>query len=85
MPFTERDGHQIWYSTHGDAANPPLLLVMGLGVSSSAWDQLPQRLSDRFHVITFDNCGSGRSASPADEHRNVDWILTPPRGDRQVG
>ena len=32
---------------------------MGLAVSSSAWDQLPQRLSDRFHVITFDNCGSG--------------------------
>ena len=63
MPFTERGGHQIWYSTHGDAANPPLLLVMGLGVSSSAWDQLPRRLSDRFHVITFDNCGSGRSAS----------------------
>ena len=21
MPFTERGGHRIWYSTHGDAAN----------------------------------------------------------------
>ena len=37
MPFAERDGHRIWYSTYGDAANPPLLLIMGLGVSSSAW------------------------------------------------
>ncbi|HVE82050.1 MAG TPA: alpha/beta fold hydrolase [Myxococcales bacterium] len=63
MPFTERAGHRIWYSTFGDPANPPLLLIMGLAVSSQAWDALPLRLADRFHVITFDNCGTGRSAS----------------------
>jgi len=63
MAITERDGHRIWFSTHGDPSNPPLLLVMGLAVSSSAWDALPQRLADRFFVITFDNCGTGRSAS----------------------
>jgi 3-oxoadipate enol-lactonase len=72
MPFTERDGHRIWYATHGDAANPPLLLVMGLAVSSSAWGQLPQRLSERFHVITFDNCGCGRSASRRRSFKMVD-------------
>ena len=61
MPFTERNGHRIHYEVHGDASLPPVLLVMGLGVSSSAWDLLPQRLG-KFRVITFDNRGSGKSS-----------------------
>jgi 3-oxoadipate enol-lactonase len=38
---------------------------MGLGMASDAWDTLPTRLAERFHVIVFDNRGMGSSsASP---------------------
>ena len=52
----------INFDTYGDRHNPPLLLIMGLAVSSRAWDRLPQLLAQRFFVIVFDNRGTGRSA-----------------------
>ncbi len=51
----------IHYQTMGDAGAPPLLLIMGLAVSSRAWDRLPELMARRFHVLVFDNRGTGRS------------------------
>ena len=50
--------HLYWEST-GDG--PPLLLVMGLGLSGGAWWRTVATLSRQFRVITFDNRGVGRS------------------------
>jgi 3-oxoadipate enol-lactonase len=61
MPICERDGHLIHYEIAGPAEAPPLLLIMGLGLSSRAWDRLPVRLAERFRVISFDNRGTGRT------------------------
>ena len=61
MPFTERAGHSIHYEEVGDRSKPPLLLIMGMGLSSRAWETLPSRLSERFRVLVFDNRGTGRS------------------------
>lgn len=61
MPFADRPGVSIYYQELGDPAAPPVLLVMGMGFSSRAWDQLPHRLAERFRVIVFDNRGTGRS------------------------
>jgi 3-oxoadipate enol-lactonase len=61
MPFAERAGHSIHYQEVGDRLDPPLLLIMGLGLSSRAWETLPLRLSERFRVLVFDNRGTGRS------------------------
>ena len=61
MPFAERAGHLIHYDQLGDASAPPLLLIMGLGLSSRAWETLPARLAERFRVVVFDNRGTGRS------------------------
>jgi pimeloyl-ACP methyl ester carboxylesterase len=52
----------IYYETWGEAAAPPLLLIMGFSVSSRGWEHLPDLLSARFRVLTFDNRGTGRSA-----------------------
>ena len=61
MPLTTRAGHTIYYETHGDPAAPPLLLIMGLSLSMRAWDRLPELLAAHFHVLVFDNRGTGRS------------------------
>ena len=62
MPLLERKRHSLHYETHGDRRNPPVLLIMGLAVSSRAWQRLPEMLSKSFFVVAFDNRGTGRSA-----------------------
>src|SRR6266446_9410998 len=43
----------------------PLLMIMGLGASSAAWDpELVEDLARTFRVITFDNRGTGQSDKP---------------------
>ncbi len=64
MPFAEHAGYHLRYETIGRPDAPPLLLVMGLGMGSDAWHTLPDRLSRRFRVVTFDNRGTGRSTGP---------------------
>ena len=65
MAFAFRGGHRIHYQAFGDPASPPILLIMGLGLSAEAWMTLPERLAkDRF-VLTFDNRGCGGSDVPA--------------------
>lgn len=47
----------------GDPADPPLLLVMGLGMQMVGWhDELCERFAERgFYVVRFDNRDAGRS------------------------
>ena len=47
-----------WEST---GEGPPVLLVMGLGLSGGAWWRTVDALSRDFRVITFDNRGVGHS------------------------
>jgi pimeloyl-ACP methyl ester carboxylesterase len=67
-----REDHFLHSEEHGDPAKPPLLLIMGLTVSSRAWEKLPSLLQDDFHVITFDNRGSGRSSRTGFAYRMAD-------------
>jgi pimeloyl-ACP methyl ester carboxylesterase len=54
---------EIAYETIGDPSNPPLLLVMGLGMQLIHWDlELCEQLAERgFYVIRFDNRDAGHS------------------------
>ncbi len=54
---------ELVYETIGDPADPPLLLVMGLGMQLIHWDrELCETLAGRgFRVIRFDNRDAGRS------------------------
>src|ERR1044072_8485458 len=56
---------QLYWESTG--TGPPLLLIMGLGLSGGAWWRTVATLSRSFRVITFDNRGVGRSRglSPA--------------------
>jgi pimeloyl-ACP methyl ester carboxylesterase len=53
----------ICFETFGDASNPALLLVMGLGTQMLGWhEDFCRELAGRgFHVIRYDNRDSGRS------------------------
>jgi pimeloyl-ACP methyl ester carboxylesterase len=63
MPNITANGIQIEYESFGDASNPPLLLIMGLGAQMIVWDtEFCERLADRgFYVIRFDNRDVGLS------------------------
>jgi pimeloyl-ACP methyl ester carboxylesterase len=54
---------ELVYETIGDTTDPPLLLVMGLGMQLIHWDiELCEQFAERgFHVIRFDNRDAGLS------------------------
>jgi pimeloyl-ACP methyl ester carboxylesterase len=54
---------ELAYEAFGDAADPPVLLIMGLGSQMIFWpDELCELLADAgHHVIRFDNRDAGRS------------------------
>ena len=56
-------GIDLAYETFGDPADPPILLVMGLGAQMIAWpEELCGLLADAgHHVIRFDNRDAGLS------------------------
>jgi pimeloyl-ACP methyl ester carboxylesterase len=63
----------IVYETIGDPSDPPLLLVMGLGMQLIHWDlELCEQLAERgFQVIRFDNRDAGLSTKVSAPVPNV--------------
>ncbi|HSU91473.1 MAG TPA: alpha/beta hydrolase, partial [Sporolactobacillaceae bacterium] len=63
MPKLQVGDVNLNYDLHGKGE--PLLMIMGLGASSAAWDpELVEDLARTFRVITFDNRGTGQSDKP---------------------
>jgi pimeloyl-ACP methyl ester carboxylesterase len=56
-------GITLCYETFGDASDPPLLLIQGLGMQLIGWPEefCRQFVEHGFHVIRFDNRDAGRS------------------------
>jgi pimeloyl-ACP methyl ester carboxylesterase len=53
----------VHYDVNG--SGEPLLMIMGLGASSAAWDpELVEDLAKSFRTITFDNRGTGQTDKP---------------------
>jgi pimeloyl-ACP methyl ester carboxylesterase len=61
--LAQTNGIEMAYETFGDPGDPPLLLVMGLGMQMVGWDPDFCELlaGEGFHVIRFDNRDVGRS------------------------
>ena len=53
------DGVEVFYREAGDQAAPTLLLLHGFPTSSSQYQELIHRLSDRFHLVAPDYPGFG--------------------------
>ena len=54
---------RLCYETIGSEADPPMLLIMGLGMQMLGWpDEFCEQLAERgFYVVRFDNRDAGRS------------------------
>jgi pimeloyl-ACP methyl ester carboxylesterase len=63
MRFAKTNGIKIAYRVRGEG--PPLVLVMGYRLNSTAWPAtFVDQLARQFTVIIFDNRGTGRSDKP---------------------
>ena len=69
VPRTKVGDIDIAYDTIGEATDPPMLLIAGLGTQLIGWDDgLCQELADRQHfVIRFDNRDVGLSSHLVDK------------------
>ena len=67
MPYTSSTGPRIYFETSGDPANPPLVLIAGMGAQLIVWrDVFVQRLVDQgMFVIRLDNRDVGLSDQTA--------------------
>jgi len=63
MPQITANGIQIEYETYGDPANPPLLLIMGLGAQLTLWpiELVEALVGHGYYVIRHDNRDIGLS------------------------
>lgn len=59
--FLTIEGRQVRIDQAGDPANPPVLLVHGIGRSLEDWDELSERLASDYRVIRIDTPGFGFS------------------------
>ncbi|WP_188188636.1 SDR family oxidoreductase [Nonomuraea sp. SYSU D8015] len=50
----------------GDPAAPTVLLLHGYPDTHRVWDEVVERLRDRFHVVRYDVRGAGASTEPSD-------------------
>ncbi len=53
-------GVRLRFDVRGDG--PPVLMLMGLGVTGAGWEPQAQILSDRFRIITLDQRGVGATS-----------------------
>jgi pimeloyl-ACP methyl ester carboxylesterase len=91
--LTTPDGTRLALSTWGPEGAPVIVLVHGLGLSTSSWGEVPDLLADRHRVVGYDLRGHGRSGRARDRDyslaahaRDLDSVLDSvlPRGGRAV-
>jgi pimeloyl-ACP methyl ester carboxylesterase len=65
MPYFQRSGDlKIFYTVHGDPANPHFLLIHGWTCDSTDWIFTIPALIQNYYIITFDHRGHGHSSAP---------------------
>lgn len=75
MAFVETQGISLYYETHGNADNPPVLLLSGLAGVGASWSGQIGRFTDRYFVIVPDQRGTGRS-SRTDRGHSTEQLAT---------
>jgi pimeloyl-ACP methyl ester carboxylesterase len=73
MPLASARGIKLYYESHGDAAGPPLVLIMGMAGSCRGWHalQVPE-LSTQHRTVIYDHRGVGESEDPGGPFSTAD-------------
>jgi pimeloyl-ACP methyl ester carboxylesterase len=66
MQVTASDGVDLAVNETGPSDAATIVCVHGYPDNSSAWDGVVAELSRRYHVVTYDIRGAGRSGKPAE-------------------
>ncbi|MCA2227130.1 SDR family oxidoreductase [Nonomuraea aurantiaca] len=64
MRWVEFDDVRLAVFEEGDPGHPTILLVHGYPDTHRVWDEVAERLRDRFHVVRYDVRGAGDSTAP---------------------
>jgi aminoacrylate hydrolase len=54
MTLLNTQGISLYYEVHGDPANPPVLLLSGLGGTRNSWSNQVERFAAEYYVIVSD-------------------------------
>jgi len=68
MSYFQVNGIDLYYEEHGKGT--PLMLIAGLASDSQSWLPIIKKLSQHYHLIIFDNRGSGRT-KPQDVETSI--------------
>jgi len=68
------DGSRIVVETYGPLGAPTLVLAHGWICTGRVWHEQVVRLCDRYRIVTYDQPGHGRSASPASGEYDIDLL-----------
>src|SRR3954462_13050375 len=63
VPIVDSGDASLWWGQTG-SADPPLLLIQGLGYTADMWHRIAPGLAAEHRVVMFDNRGVGRSSVP---------------------
>lgn len=78
----EADGVELWAEGFGDPADPPILLIMGIGGSGDYWEAaFCEALTGRY-VIRYDHRDTGQSVSypPGEPGYRAEVLVSDPVG-----
>jgi 3-oxoadipate enol-lactonase len=79
MPFLEAEDKRIFYQVIG--SGEPLIMVHGVASDSRYWGDIPQFLSSKYAVVTYDQRGHGQSYAPPtgysyrDHVNDLKWLI----------
>ncbi len=65
------EGHKLTYTTAGDPATPPVMLLHGWMSYRGVWQQTIAALQDRYYCVAVDLLGFGDSDKPHDADYSI--------------
>lgn len=67
--LSKLNGIDIWWEEHGNRANPPVLMIMGLNSNLKRWppELIEGLVNQNLYIITYDNRDTGKSTWVTEE------------------